>query len=284
MCSYLRRLHGELMSRWDNTLFFVGRHGETASNEQNIYRSWSNRPEAQLNDDGRRCIKEAGEYLVAQNAPIELIITDSLDRCLESAEILAHVLGVDRIVTVRGLHPLNMGDYTGKDKDKYPIEPFLKNPAKRIPGGETVNEFDQRQFAAFSGIMPIVDSLPTGHVLVEGHGSTISFLHNRVFDKGEPVVGYEGLVDPGGLLAAERDGFTPLTRVRSGKVARESADHAGYMELTGATKDGDCQRVEVAGGISKELGCCNDFKPQGAGVTAFRCGSCRFVTDKGGTK
>lgn len=272
------------MARWDNTLFFVARHGETASNEANIYRAWSNKPEAQLNDEGRHCVEEAGEYLVAQRAPIEIIVTDSLDRCLESAEILAHVIGVDRIVSVRGLHPLNMGDYTGKSKEKYPVEPFIKDPKKRIPGGETLAEFNERQFAAFQGIMPLVDSLPPGHVLVEGHGSTISFLHNHIFEKGKPIVGYEGLVDPAGLIAAERDGLTPLTRVRDGKAARESADHAGYMELEGAVKDADCQRVMVAGGVSRELGCCNDFKPQGKTTKLFRCGACRFVVGKGELK
>lgn len=269
------------MGRWDNTLFFVGRHGRTRSNDLKVYRAWSNKPEAQLDDEGRRDVEEAGEYLVAQGAPVEIIFTDSLDRTMESTEILARVLGVTQVVPLRGLHPLDMGDYTGKSKDKHPVDPFIKDPNRRIPGGETLNEFNQRQFQVFQAIMPVVDSLPPGHVLVEGHGSTVSFLHNHVFEKGDKQIGYEGLVDPAGLIASERDGMTPLTRVRGNSDVRLSADAAGYMELPGATKDGDCQRVQVAGGISQELGCCNEFKP-GKGAQAFRCGACRFVTRKEG--
>lgn len=265
-------------NRWQNTLFFVGRHGETPSNDKKIYRAWSNRPEAQLSDEGRKTVEEGGEWLVAQRAPVELIVTDSLDRTLETAEIMARVIGVGRIVSLRGLHPLDMGDYTGKSKEQYSVTPFLKNPDRRIPGGETLKEFNQRQFMTFQGIMALVDELGAAKVLVVGHGSNISFLHNHVFDRGDKPILYEGLVDPGGLVAAERDGLTPLTRVRGAADARESADHAGYVELAGAVKDADCQRVFVAGGVSRERGCCNDFKAQGKDVTAFKCGTCRFVT------
>lgn len=53
------------------------------------------------------------------------------------------------------------------------------------------------------------------------------------------------------------------------------------MELEGARKDGDCAKVQVAGGVSKERGCCNFFEPDGRGVKAFRCGLCEYVKDRG---
>ena len=56
-----------------------------------------------------------------------------------------------------------------------------------------------------------------------------------------------------------------------------SAQAAGYMELAGAKKDASCQIVSVIGGVSKKLGCCNHFKPQG-GADEFRCGECKHVT------
>jgi len=52
---------------------------------------------------------------------------------------------------------------------------------------------------------------------------------------------------------------------------------AGYMELQGAQKDADCKVVEVQGGISSKLGCCNNFDPQD-GAQVFSCGTCDFVT------
>ena len=52
---------------------------------------------------------------------------------------------------------------------------------------------------------------------------------------------------------------------------------AGYMELTGASKDGGCRKVEVAGGVSRELGCCNLFHPEAKDTTRFSCGTCEYV-------
>ena len=60
------------------------------------------------------------------------------------------------------------------------------------------------------------------------------------------------------------------------KGTRVSAQAAGYMELEGAVKDGDCKIVSVRGGISKKLGCCNLFKPARRSVKEFRCGMCKF--------
>lgn len=58
-----------------------------------------------------------------------------------------------------------------------------------------------------------------------------------------------------------------------GKITSRSA---GYMELDGAKKDGDCELVKVEGGISEQRGCCNLFQPQ-AHAQAFRCGTCKYV-------
>lgn len=57
---------------------------------------------------------------------------------------------------------------------------------------------------------------------------------------------------------------------------RITAAVAGYMELEGAVKDGDCKIVRVDGGISKQLGCCNHFEPESSAVKQFRCGTCTF--------
>ncbi|HLK54693.1 MAG TPA: hypothetical protein VKU42_14625 [Candidatus Angelobacter sp.] len=59
--------------------------------------------------------------------------------------------------------------------------------------------------------------------------------------------------------------------------ARLSASAAGYMELAGATKDADCHKVNVAGGVSQHLGCCNEFEPESKAVKQFRCGNCEYV-------
>lgn len=59
----------------------------------------------------------------------------------------------------------------------------------------------------------------------------------------------------------------------SGKI---SSDQAGYMELDGAQKDGDCSKVQVDGGVSKDKGCCNIFDP-GDGAQSFGCANCEYL-------
>jgi hypothetical protein len=58
-----------------------------------------------------------------------------------------------------------------------------------------------------------------------------------------------------------------------------SAEEADYMELSGAKKDADCLKVSVEGGVSKQLGCCNEFAPKD-GAQEFRCGTCEYLTKK----
>lgn len=76
---------------------------------------------------------------------------------------------------------------------------------------------------------------------------------------------FTGRPQPHGTYDAEHDG---------GKV---SADTAGYMELEGAAKSGDCGLVQVAGGVSGDQGCCNLFDPQ-QGAASFCCEECEHFS------
>ena len=58
------------------------------------------------------------------------------------------------------------------------------------------------------------------------------------------------------------------------KVSAQSVD---YMELPGAKKDADCSHVEVKGGVSGKLGCCNDFEWDHGTGKLFSCGTCEYV-------
>ncbi len=61
---------------------------------------------------------------------------------------------------------------------------------------------------------------------------------------------------------------------------RISGKAAGYLELEGAGKDADCEVVEVSGGVSSDLGCCNNFSEKPS-AKKFSCGTCEFVTGQG---
>jgi hypothetical protein len=64
-------------------------------------------------------------------------------------------------------------------------------------------------------------------------------------------------------------------------MKRIDAKTAGYLELPGAQKDGDCVRVEVSRGISKQLGCCNLFEFDKGRRKLFSCGTCEYVRERG---
>lgn len=205
----------------EDILFFYIRHAETKGNKDNVYRGWSNAPEAQLDDAGRDVAANAGRYLSSIGANIQLIVSDSLDRVQETIELVAESFPDAKLEFVRALHPLDMGDFTLKSKEKHPVEPYLNDPKKRIPGGDTVEEFNQRQWGIFKSIFQLAKDFPGGKLLVAGHGSNVAFLNNHVFSKTSGKIGYEGLVDPGGIIAVTRGGLVPLTRVRGKRDAKK---------------------------------------------------------------
>ncbi len=76
---------------------------------------------------------------------------------------------------------------------------------------------------------------------------------------------------PGAKMPAMSDDAVDMSS--GGKMP---SDQAGYMELDGAVKDADCSKVQVDGGVSSDLGCCNEYNPQ-EGSQEFRCGTCTFL-------
>ena len=60
-----------------------------------------------------------------------------------------------------------------------------------------------------------------------------------------------------------------------GVKSKVSQAQAGYMQLSGAEKDGRCVKVE--GEISQDLGCCNLFGPEAKDTKKFSCGTCEYV-------
>lgn len=196
-------------------LFVLVRHGRTAGNDKNIYRGWSNAPFAQLDDDGRQDAREAGIFVRGLDLDFGAIITDDLDRTSESAQIVADILGLKEIIHDKRLRPINVGDFTGESKDEHPLEEYQNDKAKKIPGGTSINEFNKVQAKVFQDIMELIAEIKKP-VLVVGHGSNASFLNNAT---SKHQVGYEGITDPGGVMAFDKDGIAPLLKKREKKQA-----------------------------------------------------------------
>lgn len=197
----------------NSLLFTVVRHGRTQGNEDDRYRGWSNEEFAQLSSDGRDDAREAALFIKRMKVKAPMIISDDLSRSRESQQIVADILGIKGMDVDKRLRPLNVGDYTGKDKNSHPLDEFIKNRSKKIPGGESMNGFDRRLADVCGDLTELVARLKQPIIMI-GHGSTISFLHNTTNSGKE--VGYEGLVHPGGVLAFSRAGIVPLLKHKSG--------------------------------------------------------------------
>jgi broad specificity phosphatase PhoE len=199
-------------------LFILTRHGRTAGNEKNIYRGWSNADFAQLDENGQQDARDAGIYLKGLGLEFAAILVDDLARTQETAKIIAEILGVTEILTDKRLRPVNVGDFTGKSKAAYPLEEYMDNPKKKIPGGESLAEFNKRQAKVFADVLELIAQLKK-MVLVVGHGSNTSFLYHNV-NKGGKEVGYEGMTEPGGIMTFDKSGLFPIFKKRDPNKTR----------------------------------------------------------------
>lgn len=203
-------------------LFFLVRHGKTRDNESNEYRGWSNKPEAQLTAEGRDDIREAGLFLKDTGYSFPAVLSDDLSRAEESRKILADVLGIKTQHEDKRLRTIDVGDFTGKSKADHPLTEYSKNPSKKIPGGESFNEFNKRMASVFETIIGVASGLKKP-IIVVAHGAVLAFLYNH-FNPGNEKAEYEGLVNPGGVLVFTKDGVIPLTKKREGGINQPYKD------------------------------------------------------------
>jgi broad specificity phosphatase PhoE len=246
-----------------NPLFILARHGRTAGNERNIYRGWSNAEFAQLDEEGKRDAKDAGIYMKGLEFEFPVILVDDLARTQETARIIAGILGIKEIITDKRLRPVNVGDLTGKSKVLYPLDEYTKNPSKQIPGGESINQFNARKASVFGDILEALTKLrqQTGRpvmFLIIGHGSNASFLYHAV-NKGGKEIGYEGMTEPGGIMAFTKDALTALFKKKDPKDAKKPQyppDHKPGMKVP---KGGsNCAKCEYLKDADKKL-CGNEY-------------------------
>ena len=125
---------------------YVMRHGTTDANEQDLYRGWG---DYSLDADGKAGVAAAAEFLADKG--IKRIVTSSLARHKETAQIVSAALGHVPISTDENLRTLNVGTFTGKSRATYGQELtwYLEHPDETIPGGESLANFAVRSTEAF---------------------------------------------------------------------------------------------------------------------------------------
>lgn len=119
----------------------VMRHGTTDANQQDVYRGWG---DYSLDEQGKKDVAEAAEFL--KDKGVKVIVTSSLKRHQETAQIVSAALGNIPITTNDDLKTLNVGVYTGKKRADYgpELEWYMEHPEEVIPGGESLDGFCER--------------------------------------------------------------------------------------------------------------------------------------------
>jgi len=196
-------------------LFVLARHGETILNEEDKFRGWSDNDSASLDSKGIKQAKVAGRFLSKMPVRFGLIVSSDLDRALHTAAIIGRLLGIDDIHTDNRLRPLNVGDFTGKDKETNDIDSYLENPSKSFPNGESVDDFRSRQKDFSDDLVQWIKDNPDVVPLVVGHLSNVVYYQ----DLNTALAGYlkdyasdkEDLIHPGGVIAVmKNDEVIPL--------------------------------------------------------------------------
>jgi broad specificity phosphatase PhoE len=197
------------------SLFFFARHGETVLNESGKYRGWSDGPDAQLNEDGIQSAHDEGKFLQGLNQKFSKIICSPLQRAVHTAAIIAEYLNVEVLHPDERLMPLNVGDFAGQSKEDNPIQPFLHNKNKRFPGGETINEFEHRQYQFAQELLKTVEQekdADDSEVLVVAHVSNVMYWWN--LQTGANSDEYLGettdIIGPGGIAVVTEYSTIPI--------------------------------------------------------------------------
>lgn len=199
----------------EDALFLLTRHGQTLRNKKDEFRGWGNDDEADLDSTGIKQVKNAGHFLERLPVKIGIIISSDLNRTIHTAAIIGTILGINDIHTDVRLRPINVGLYTGKDKAKTDIDKYLENPEIKFPGGESIDDFRERQKDFSIDLFDWIKEHPKEKALLIGHLSNVIYWE----DLSKAIRGYledyasdsEDLIRPGGVVAVmENEKVIPL--------------------------------------------------------------------------
>lgn len=166
--------------------FFLGRHGETRLNSEDKLRGWLDIP---LNADGVKEANAMGEAMSKTN--IDRLYCSDLDRADHTATIVGKHHNL-KPISRQWFRPLHYGDLEGKSiKDIQPQldqlnEIWKTNPDHEAPGGESWNEFQDRNL---QGLHAILKAAEDGEqIMLVAHLRNCLLLHG-VAVSGGPLAG-----------------------------------------------------------------------------------------------
>ncbi|MBI2168848.1 MAG: histidine phosphatase family protein [Actinobacteria bacterium] len=124
------------------TVLYLARHGETAPNREG--RLLGSRADPGLTEVGRGEAEALGRRFAGREP--SAIVTSPLRRCVETAEAIARVVGID-VVEERRIAEIDYGEWEGLPLAEIPPETsaaWRTDPGFRPPGGESLEDVQAR--------------------------------------------------------------------------------------------------------------------------------------------
>lgn len=161
----------------ETPVFYLVRHGETDANVARRFAGWS---DDRLNARGRRQCAELGARLVGVG--IEAVYTSPVRRTVESAEIVAALLGAP-VRTVHDLREIDVGPWKGFTAEEvaaeWPAEysDWLEAPHRlALEGREALSGVQERALEALDQMAHARLSAPDAPALVVSHLAVLRVL------------------------------------------------------------------------------------------------------------
>jgi broad specificity phosphatase PhoE len=160
----------------DEAVIYLVRHGESEWNVAQRTQGQTRHP--RLTEHGRAQAQAAARTLLADigSTPVSCVVSSDLVRAVQTAEIIAGVLGSRRCVDAR-LREQSLGSFEGLSY----AESFAagsafdwSDPDLRVGGGESLREMATRMTTALSDVAD--ELINSGAIVVVSHGDAIRAL------------------------------------------------------------------------------------------------------------
>jgi broad specificity phosphatase PhoE len=155
------------------TSVFLVRHGATAWNVEKRAQGQADIP---LNEKGRLQALEVARQLCTPVFGIAAVYSSDLQRAVDTAEPLAHALGLE-VITDPAFREIDQGEWTGLPVDEIARRwPELWGAARHYntrPGGESPQQVRAR---ALEGLRRAVEAHSDEAIAVVSHGGTIRWI------------------------------------------------------------------------------------------------------------
>ena len=183
---------------------WVCRHGSTILNASGCWRGWEN-PE--LNQNGLEAAEHLGQYLTYDR--IGRVVSSDFTRAVQTAEIVMQCCNPDCVYLScePNLRPWNIPPFAGKEKTaerKAELQYYIDHPDVVVPGGESLNQFRDRNAVIFQYLTVPYNGKPT---LIVAHTSNFvgAARYLAEVDMEKKYEEMDDIVGPGGLVAVYCD-------------------------------------------------------------------------------